>query len=1123
MKKIYSLFILILVSNFTFSTNWVGFDSSLPTKFEAKSIQSSYESSEVQFKLNGYSLTPIETQWGTHYKVETEGGSSIMKSGNPDLDQVFASLVVPDNTSSRLEIVSSSFTEIENIDVAPSKGNLTRDVSPSDIPFSKSVTYNQNKFYPGELASLRDPYILRDFRGQTVVSYPFQYNPVTRTLRVYTDITVRIINEGQGDKNILRRSSSLNEIDAEFKSIYQRQFINFEDTQTRFEYLADQGNMLVICYDAFMPQMEPFVQWKNRKGIPTEMVGVSSIGSSSNAIKSYVENYYNTNGLTFLLLVGDIDQIPSPLINGSAADPSYGFILGNDSYAEVIVGRFSGSTPAHINTQVERTLNYEQNPTQTEHFNRALGIASNEGQGIGMNNYSDDDFQDWLWDTVISDTYDDYQGIYDSNGGSASQGVSAVNNGYGLLNYTGHGSISSWGNGAPITSSQVNSLTNTDKLPFVITVGCNVGEFNNINECFTESWLRSTSNGSPTGAIAHLGSTIPQSWEPPMHAQWAMNSIITDNYDENFTKTVGGISVNGCMHMNDAQGSAGSNETNYWTLFGDPSLNLRTQAPYNLNIIHDEVIIIGQSDYIVDVGVDGALVAISRDGDLISSAYSNGGVAILSLNPNDITPGMVDLVVTAFNKNLYESELAIISPSGPYLIYSSFSNISNSTDVQHIEASNTISLNLLVENVGIELASDIDVLISSNDPYINIIEGNTSINEILPSQINSTNQPVVFTVAGNAPDGYYANFSASFSSQNLNWQSNFSILVHAPNFELDNLIHTDQSLDGIWDQGEELSISIDLINSGNLGFGVYPGAFIQTDSQYASIITNSSDNIFYGISANDSYTGTFTVVASNDAPPGTNVDFSITWGPSEISEDYCVQYLCPDETVYNFLLTIGLVTDAESFFPEDLYAVNQDDQSIYVSWEEVVEYDCNADAPYSDSCYAQVIDLDSYCCDFSWDGICESAYNECINRNTFMNQPLSNIVNRQNTENYKTFQRDVTGYYVFRDGEFITFTENTFFEDYNIENGFEYCYSVSAVYDSHQSQVCPEFCIESNFSGNLVGDINFDNVLNILDVVSIVNVILDSSDLSSSIADINNDSEINILDVILLVNIILNQ
>ena len=64
-----------------------------------------------------------------------------------------------------------------------------------------------------------------------------------------------------------------------------------------------------------------------------------------------------------------------------------------------------------------------------------------------------------------------------------------------------------------------------------ITVGCNVGEFNSTNECYTEAWLRATNNGEPTGAISHFGSTISQSWEPPMHGQYAMNLILTESYE----------------------------------------------------------------------------------------------------------------------------------------------------------------------------------------------------------------------------------------------------------------------------------------------------------------------------------------------------------------------------------------------------------------------------------------------------------------------------------------------------------------------------------------------------------------------------------------------------------------
>ena len=169
--------------------------------------------------------------------------------------------------------------------------------------------------------------------------------------------------------------------------------------------------------------------------------------------------------------MGDIAQIPSPSVGGSASDPSYGFIEGNDSYAEVIVGRFSGSNPAHIATQVERSIEYEQSPQSgADWYDNALGIASNQGPGFG--GYTDDDFNDFMWETVLSDfTYDSYEGIYDGSGGTLSQGINAINDGVSLINYTGHGSISSWGNGAPLSTSNVNSLTNDNLLPFVITVG----------------------------------------------------------------------------------------------------------------------------------------------------------------------------------------------------------------------------------------------------------------------------------------------------------------------------------------------------------------------------------------------------------------------------------------------------------------------------------------------------------------------------------------------------------------------------------------------------------------------------------------------------------------------------
>tara|TARA_B100001142_G_scaffold47347_1_gene44090 strand:- start:20589 stop:22532 length:1944 start_codon:yes stop_codon:yes gene_type:complete len=58
------------------------------------------------------------------------------------------------------------------------------------------------------------------------------------------------------------------------------------------------------------------------------------------------------------------------------------------------------------------------------------------------------------------------------------------------------------------------------------------------------------------------------------------------------------------------------------------------------------------------------------------------------------------------------------------------------------------------------------------------------------------------------------------------------------------------------------------------------------------------------------------------------------------------------------------------------------------------------------------------------------------------------------------------------------------------------------------------------------GDINFDTVINILDIVTLVNVVVNLSDISGDefcAADLNLDSTINILDIVTLVNIIISS
>ncbi len=167
--------------------------------------------------------------------------------------------------------------------------------------------------------------------------------------------------------------------------------------------------------------------------------------------------------------------------------------------------------------------------------------------------------------------YDGSQGLNDAAGNPNESDVSElVNQGVGLISYTGHGSSTSLGSSG-FSNSQIDQLQNDGMLPFIWSVACVNGEFDN-GTCFGESWLRANRNGQGTGAVAAFMSTINQSWNPPMAAQDEMVDLLTENIQTSDTRTFGGLSLNGCLKMNDEYGTAGDEMTATWHIFGDPSM-----------------------------------------------------------------------------------------------------------------------------------------------------------------------------------------------------------------------------------------------------------------------------------------------------------------------------------------------------------------------------------------------------------------------------------------------------------------------------------------------------------------------------------------------------------------------
>ncbi|MCI0470399.1 MAG: C25 family cysteine peptidase, partial [Candidatus Aminicenantes bacterium] len=295
--------------------------------FAANNVQlvsSTGDETILKFNISTYQFKKVMTPRGEAIELIVPKTGRILEQGAPDLPRMAASVIIPDRAKMKVEVIDSKFFEIDNVLIAPSKGNLLRNIDIAKVPYTFGAKYDTNAFYPANLADTRAPYIARDFRGQAIIVHPFAYNPVTRTLRVYNKVVVKVSDTGETGKNIFVRNRPLKSLNSEFRKVYARHFLNFDSIISRYTPLGDAiGNMLIVSYSGFMSNMADFVNWKESIGYSVDLVDYTTIGSAA-ALKTYVANYYNTNGLTFLLLVGDHAQVPVSSTTAGDSDNNYG-------------------------------------------------------------------------------------------------------------------------------------------------------------------------------------------------------------------------------------------------------------------------------------------------------------------------------------------------------------------------------------------------------------------------------------------------------------------------------------------------------------------------------------------------------------------------------------------------------------------------------------------------------------------------------------------------------------------------------------------------------------------------------------------------------------------------------
>lgn len=600
--------------------------------------------------------------------IQFHANETYLEKGAPGLPYYTFSIQIPSNKSAAtFEIIDKETETISNVSVFPSKGNIKRNFHKDSIKPYFGSHYSENKNYPFYELLPNKPFVFRELIGQSFFLFPYQYNPITQQLIFNKKITVSIrynSNEIQNKPNL-----TIGEY------IIKDQFLNTPINQKRTPAQIEDGDLLIISNENYLNEINPLVAWKNQKGIRTKVLNIPTSKYTDLEIKDLIKKEYQLNSnLLYVLFVGEHSEIPSHsygVIDGDEnwSDSYYGQMT-EDLYPELFIGRITGSND-EISSIVSKTINYEKKKTLGEWMTSSIGIGSNEGLNDGDNNEADWQHLRKIKESLktigyknVYEFYDGSHGENDKNGNpSKSEVLTAINQGVGLINYTGHGdtqSIQTTG----ITNKDIESLENVGKLPFVVSVACNNGKFIG-NKCISEAWMSGTKNKPLTGAIVACGSTILMDWAPPMKTQDEIVSLLAA--PTSTKNSLGSLFYTSQIAMLQKYGDLGTTTMNTWLFFGDPTLEFSYQTAVQLSFTSTVQKASNQLKLNVRSTTENAQITVSYLNKFITKGTIKNGQCGINL-PDSLLGKNVLLTGTKLNYIPLQQSILIQLPSQINLI-----------------------------------------------------------------------------------------------------------------------------------------------------------------------------------------------------------------------------------------------------------------------------------------------------------------------------------------------------------------------------------------------------------------------------------------------------------------------
>ena len=726
--------------------------------------------------------------------INIPGSYPSKKFGSPNLPMLNKLIEIPRKADIRIEIINDE-TKIYNI----SEYNINSLIIPSQPSISKSeikkpfiineIDYKSNKFYKNELIDIEQKGLLREVKIANLMISPIEYNPISNQIIIHENIKFRIhCDNADIDYTNSKKSLSYSPY---FEPIFQNSINNYNPINNLREnnFIENVISYLIISDPSFEESLQPFIEWKTKKGFHVSVAYTDEIGTSANSIKSYLQNKYNNPDEnapipSFVLLVGDTQQIPPSYSSGGHVSDLDYCDFTNDNLPDVLCGRFSAQNPNHVIAQVNKTLEYEQylmpDPTFLEEVLMISGVDANYAPtyGNGQINYGNQYYFNSN-NGINSNTF-----LYPLSGSSGNQILNIANQGVGFINYTAHGWEDGWAD-PEFDVNDANNMTNFNQYPTMIGNCCLTSAFDT-GTCFGEALLRK----SNAGAIGYIGGSDVTYWNEDfwwgvgsgnISANPSYNNTGEGVYDsmfhlqdeDNWAVVNSAIMIVGNLAVAQANGM----DDYYWEIYhlmGDPSISTYQGIPDEINASYNLFLPIGSEA--IEIQADPfSYVGLSQNNILISSGtVDESGFVVLIFNPLD-NPGTIDITITGQNKIPYFGEIFIASPDGPYTTVSS--NSINAGADGAISIEETISIELEIENLGNELDSNIqlELLNPYNNQYINLINSNVVIPSLNAGETTVAN--LTFSISQNAPYGHSFTIIANLTSLDNSWENIYDLNI----------------------------------------------------------------------------------------------------------------------------------------------------------------------------------------------------------------------------------------------------------------------------------------------------------------------------------------------------------